>query len=305
MTDTKLWDIIETGENGHIVLLGFPHDEGVFLNGGRAGTRLGPEKFRFWLKRFGSVFNPEKNTDLSSLTVTDAGDVPPEIPLEEAHAMLTEKVGSILDQGGLPFVIGGGNDQSYPNASALLHHRKNKSVGVINIDAHLDVRPLKDGCAHSGSPFRLLLEDERFDGENFIEFAAQGSQCSLEHAEFVRGKKGRILWLDDVQHHGNVIDGFQASLGNLAWNSSSLFVSFDLDSVAASDAPGVSCPAVLGLSAQDAVSIAYRSGGHPSVALFDLSEYNPMIEDERTGRLAAAMFYYFCLGVADRKEGRP
>lgn len=33
------------------------------------------------------------------------------------------------------------------------------SVGVVNIDAHLDVRPLKDGKVHSGSPFRLLLED--------------------------------------------------------------------------------------------------------------------------------------------------
>jgi formiminoglutamase len=115
-------------------------------------------------------------------------------------------------------------------------------------------------------------------------------------------KKGRILWLDEIQHHGYVIDSFQASLGNLAWKCSSVFVSFDLDSVAASDAPGVSCPGILGLSAQDAVSIAYRSGCHPSVSLFDISEYNPAIEDERTGRLAAALFYNFCLGVASRKE---
>jgi formiminoglutamase len=304
MTDIRLWDIIKSGESGHIVLLGFPHDQGVSLNGGRAGARLGPEKFRFWLKRFGTLHNPEKDIDLSSLLVTDAGDISPEIPLEEAHAQLTQQVVSILNKGGIPFVIGGGNDQSYPNASALLHHQKDKTVGVINVDAHLDVRPLKDGKAHSGSSFRLLLEDDRFNGENFIEFGAQGSQCSQEHAEYVLGKKGRILWLDEIQYHAHVIDSFQASLGNLAWKCSSVFVSFDLDSVAASDAPGVSCPGVLGLSAQDAVSIAYRSGCHPSVSLFDLSEYNPLIEDERTGRLAAAMFYYFCLGVASRKENQ-
>ena len=302
MTDMRLWDIIESGENGHIVLLGFPHDQGVAINGGRTGARLGPEKFRSWLRRFGTVNNPEGDTDLSSLAITDAGDIPPEIPLQDAHALLTQKVGSILKKGGIPFVVGGGNDQSYPNASALLHHQKDKTVGVINIDAHLDVRPLKDGKAHSGSPFRLLLEDGRFDEGNFIEFGAQGSQCSKEHAEYIRSRNGRILWLDEIQNHGHVIDSFQASIGNLAWNCSSLFVSFDLDSIAASDAPGVSCPGILGLSAQDAVSIAYRSGCHPSVSLFDLSEYNPAIEDERTGRLAAAMFYYFCLGVASRKE---
>ena len=38
--------------------------------------------------------------------------------------------------------IGGSNDQSYPNVSALLGNAPNK-VGVINIDAHFDVRPLK------------------------------------------------------------------------------------------------------------------------------------------------------------------
>jgi formiminoglutamase len=41
--------------------------------------------------------------------------------------------------------------------------------------------------------------------------------------------------------------------------------------------------------------------GTSQVALFDLSEYNPDIEDYRTGRLVANMFYYFCAGVARRK----
>lgn len=35
----------------------------------------------------------------------------------------------------------------------------NKKIGVINLDQHFDVRPLKDGKAHSGSPFRQMLEN--------------------------------------------------------------------------------------------------------------------------------------------------
>ena len=38
------------------------------------------------------------------------------------------------------------------------------------------------------------------------------------------------------------------------------------------------------------------------VDLFDLSEYNPLIEEERTGLLAVGIFYHFCLGVASRKK---
>lgn len=34
-----------------------------------------------------------------------------------------------------------------------------RDVGIVNIDAHLDVRPLKENRTHSGSPFRQLLEE--------------------------------------------------------------------------------------------------------------------------------------------------
>lgn len=302
MNDIRLGDIIRSGEDGDVVLLGFPRDEGVEINGGRVGARQGPEKFRFWIRRFGTVANPEMEVDLSRLSITDAGDIPPKGSLEKAHKVLSAKIASILKAGGIPFVVGGGNDQSYPNASALLAHCASGCVGVINIDAHLDVRPLKDNRAHSGSSFRQLLEDSRFRGEHFIEFAAQGSQCSREHTDYILRRKGRILWLNEIRGKDHVAGTFRESLGKLGWDCTSIFVSFDLDSVAISDAPGVSCPGILGLNAGEAVSIAYQAGIHPLVSLFDLSEYNPVIEEERTGKLAAAIFYNFCLGVAARKE---
>lgn len=59
---------------------------------------------------------------------------------------------------------------------------------------------------------------------------------------------------------------------------------------------GVSCPANVGLTAEEALDICYWAGRNPAVALVDISEYNPKIEDYRTGRLVANMFYYFLLG---------
>lgn len=81
------------------------------------------------------------------------------------------------------FVIGGSNDQSYPNVRALLHTHPTSRIATINIDAHFDVRPLKEGKAHSGSPFRLMLEDPLFCKNNsrFVEFACKGASCSNEH----------------------------------------------------------------------------------------------------------------------------
>lgn len=65
-------------------------------------------------------------------------------------------------------MVGGGSDQSFPNAKALIAIAKEESIGVLNIDAHLDVRPLIEGTlSHSGSEFRQLLEYEDFKVSSF------------------------------------------------------------------------------------------------------------------------------------------
>ena len=164
--DIRLGDIIVDGDIGDIVLIGFPYDEGVRRNNGRIGAKSGPQYFRQLLKRTGTVVNAEyDDLDIRKyLTISDGGDINANLSLEEAHQQLEERVTQLIKNGKIPFVVGGGNDQSYPNASALLNNvDSHKSIFVINIDAHLDVRPLKEGNKpHSGSPFRQLIEDQRF-----------------------------------------------------------------------------------------------------------------------------------------------
>lgn len=106
---------------------------------------------------------------------------------------------------------------------------------MVNVDAHFDVRKLKQGKVHSGSPFRLMMEDtlfEQLSGE-FIEFCAQSSQCSLEHTRYILDKNQKIVWLDEAKHEG-IRKVFEDILDA---KDSHIFVSFDLDAVKASDAP--------------------------------------------------------------------
>ena len=79
-----------------------------------------------------------------------------------------------------------------------------------------------------------------------------------------------------------------------------LFVSFDIDAVRGADCPGVSCPAGVGLTAEDACRICFVAGADPRVDLIDISELNPVVEDFRSPRLAVLMFYYVLLGIASR-----
>jgi formiminoglutamase len=120
--DSRLQDIILPFDKNRIpdiAILGFPFDEGVRRNGGRIGANEGPSCFRKYMRRICSS-DAQKGVDLSQLFIQDWGDISPTLSLEEAHEQLTEKISLILNQDACPFIVGGGNDQSYPNSSALL-----------------------------------------------------------------------------------------------------------------------------------------------------------------------------------------
>lgn len=66
----------------------------------------------------------------------------------------------------------------------------------------------------------------------------------------------------------------------------------------------MSCSSPDGISAEDAIHICYISGLNPNVMLMDCSEYNPEIDEYRTGRLLAMMFHAFACGISQRKSNK-
>lgn len=39
---------------------------------------------------------------------------------------------------------------------------------------------------------------DRFDGHNFVEFAAQGNQCSAEHLKYLHSKHAEVVWMSQL-----------------------------------------------------------------------------------------------------------
>jgi hypothetical protein len=77
------------------------------------------------LKRMGTLYNPELDIDLASISISDAGNVQVAgDDLEATHKSLRTRIESLIANGSVPFVIGGGNDQSFPNACGLLDAKK-------------------------------------------------------------------------------------------------------------------------------------------------------------------------------------
>lgn len=301
-----------------IALIGFPFDEGTIRNGGRGGSRNGPSVFRYHLYKIGCIPNPEFGNDVAqNVVIYDCGDIDNSLSYDAAHCAVSNVVEMALHQKLIPFIIGGSNDESFFNFQGMAkyleqHNALYDNFGVINIDAHFDVRPQKNGEEHSGSPFRMLLDSDLYQRNkgHFTEFAVQGHQCSESQYEYIRKKTNtKVLWLSEhlrrkEKFHGlSVGQQFRECMDEMSGKGNrKLFVSFDVDSIRQSDCPGVSCPTPIGLTAEEAGDICFKSGQNRNVMMMDMSEFNPEAESYGTGKLLSWMFYCFVLGISSRKS---
>src|SRR4051812_40492798 len=146
--DPRLGEVIEfwTGDPaalrpGRAALVGFPQDEGVRRNGGRPGAAEAPAEIRRWLYRL-TPWDAETDADLAEAPPLDLGDVRLDGDLEAAQQALAEVVAAVLAAGAVPVVLGGGHETAF--GAYLGYAAAGWPVGLINVDAHLDVRPLID-----------------------------------------------------------------------------------------------------------------------------------------------------------------
>lgn len=97
------------------MITGFPYDEGTRRNGGRIGGAIASNIFRNKLKE--STFYLQH-----PVHIYDCGDIANDMELEKAHIAICDKNKAIysLAPNAMVFSIGGSNDQSYPNAKALM-----------------------------------------------------------------------------------------------------------------------------------------------------------------------------------------
>jgi formimidoylglutamase len=291
--DPRLGDRIEAGipaRNG-VALLGFADDRAIVNGRGRPGAALGPAEIR----RFLSRFTPGDRGELDGVEVRDLGDVTPSGSIEETHTLVEEAALEALRAGASVVLLGGGHDGAFASHSALLRAVPGR-VAAVNVDAHLDVRPLREGKITSGTPFRRLAE-RWGDRYALCEFGIQPQHNARTHRIFCEERGFPIVTLAQARE-GEVGAAFERALSQ---QGQAMAVSLDLDSVEAASAPGVSAPCPDGFTAADLFACARTAGTHPGVRVLDVMELSPPLDqDGRTARLAAMAIWSFLAGYATR-----
>lgn len=267
------------------VILGCPTDEGVRRNGGRPGAAEGPAAIRRCLYRLGVA-------GLEGLAILDLGDTVPGPDLETTHARHRATVARVIGDGKRLITLGGGNDLAYPDVAGLAAAAP--PVLAINVDAHYDVRA--DSPPNSGTPYRQLLEEGHLAPTAFAVLGAQPHANSPVYTAYLAGLGAQVVTLREAR-----MRGLAATARGLLADSheGAVFWGFDMDAVAAAEAPGVSAPNPLGMSGEELVALAELAGADPRTRLVEISELSPPHDlDDRTARLAAVTIWYVLAGWA-------
>lgn len=287
-----------------VALVGVPQHIGVERNGGRPGAADAPQAVRTHLQKLATSAVVDVVRD-GRLALVDHGDIVTEgKTLEQIHDEQEDVVHRLLAKDVLPIVIGGGHDTAWPTIRAL--DRRAEPYGVVNIDAHADVRPLLEGSrSHSGSPFFQMLTatESALAPGAFVEFGLQHHAVALAHLDFLAEKGATVLMMDDIRRRG-LHAAWDRAMAVLTSTGSS-YVSLDMDAFASAYAPGVSAPAADGFVPHEVAYCLRLIGRNATLKALDVVEMNPAFDvDGRTAKLAATMIMEVLAGVAERLRSR-
>ncbi|NQZ45204.1 MAG: formimidoylglutamase [Flavobacteriaceae bacterium] len=267
-------------------LLGYACDEGVHLNQGRIGANEGPEAIRRMLGKMPNHMNENQRLiDLGSVVCDDHD-------LDGTQELLAEKVALILENNTFPILVGGGHDMAYGHYNGiknyLLAKKKRPSIGIINFDAHFDLRNDKDGPT-SGTPFfQIANENEPFEYLclGIRKDANDPDLFEIAHDLNVTYVLKNTFRIEFVKEINTWIRAFMDKVDHV-------YVTIDLDGFASAYAPGVSAPSPMGFSPDVVLESLETITASGKLISLDIAEMNPKFDvDGMTARLAASLIHH-------------
>jgi len=225
-----------------IVVTGVPFDTATT---NRPGARLGPRAIRAasaimaWERPYGMEFDP-----LDKLAVIDYGDCefdlgrPAAVPDEiEAHAS------GIIDQGPSLLTLGGDHFISYPLIKAHVS-KHGGPLSILHFDAHSDTWEDEDGRIDHGTMFYHAARQGLVDPARSVQIGLRTHNSDTLGFNVLDGP-----W---VQENGidAVVAAARKKLGDKP-----VYVTFDIDCLDPSYAPGTGTPVCGGLTSYQAMAI--------------------------------------------------
>jgi guanidinopropionase len=275
-----------------IGLIGVPYDGGVT---NRSGARHGPRAVREQSALLRRINAATGVTPFATARVRDLGDCWLERPfaLEGALGEIAAFYRGVVGAAVVPLSVGGDHSISLPILRAVGAARP---IGMVHIDAHCDTGDDYLGSRfHHGAPFRRAVEEGLLDPTRVIQIGIRGTVNDPDMWGFSRQSGMRVLSMDEFADKGW---RFAAEEARRVAGAGPTYLTFDIDSLDPSQAPGTGTPEAGGITALEALRLLRMLRGLDLVGA-DLVEVSPPFD---VGALtafngASILFELLCLLV--------
>ncbi|MEZ4410413.1 MAG: agmatinase [Polyangiales bacterium] len=280
-----------------VMIVGAPFDGGTSF---RPGARFGPRGVRE-ASALTRGFHPGPDVDLFDvLRCADGGDVLC-VPMDTARSLnnIEARVREVAMGGAIPALVGGDHTCTLPALRALA--KVHGPLGLIHFDAHSDTYPPAwDIDPHHGTVFRNAMEEGHLRAGDVLQIGIRGpfsTRGDLSWAE----SHGFTVLTAEAAHRD--LDAVIARIEALP-RDRLYYLSFDVDAVDPSMAPGTGTPVPGGIFSWQALALVRAAARLPLVGC-DVMEVAPDFDlNGITALLAANVLGEALAGVASQRERR-
>ncbi|MBL8603547.1 MAG: agmatinase [Myxococcales bacterium] len=281
------------------MIVGVPFDGGTTF---RPGARFGPRGVRE-ASALSRGYHPESGVQLfDHLRCCDGGDVLA-VPMDAAGTLdrVAERAEAIARAGAVTAFVGGDHLCTLGVLRGLA--RVYGPVGLVHVDAHSDTYPPAWGVdPHHGTVFRNAVEEGLLRPGRVLQLGIRGPFSSADDLKFAREAGFDILSAEAIHRD---LDAALARVAALD-DGGPFYVSFDVDGVDPSMAPGTGTPVPGGLFSWQALALM-RATAALRVVGCDVMEIAPDLDlNNLTSLLAANVLAETLAAVALRRaQGKP
>lgn len=287
----KSWD--ESEEILSAALIGAPLSKPSISH---SGACFAPKTIRAMLDAYSTYAITEEH-DMKESILYDCGDITMHVTdIKESHARIAKTLESLTKTNSqmVPIVLGGDHSISFPSISGFASSKG--KVGIIQFDAHHDLRNLEDGGPSNGTPFRSLLENDVITGKQLVQIGIRNFSNAQTYHEYAKEHGVTVYTMQHVRER-RIKDIIRESIELLRHQGvTSIYVSVDMDVLDQAFAPG--CPAI-GPGGMDSTTLLDAMavlGEEPLVAGMDIVEIDPTLDfRDMTSRVAAQVIMSFLL----------
>ena len=283
--------------NGHerysdvqIGLIGVPWDSGTT---NRPGPRHGPRQLRDASTMIRAQHPTSGMRPFESVNCADLGDVGPNpADIMDSMRRITEFYDSVTATGIIPLTAGGDHLTTLPVLRALA---RRAPVGMIHFDSHTDLyHSYFGGTMYThGTPFRRAVEEGLLDPKRVVMIGLRGTMYDTEDRDFAAAVGIRLILIEEFHARGP--EDVMAEAREIA-GSGDTYVSYDIDFVDPTFAPGTGTPEVGGPNSYQALQVVRGLEGVNIIGA-DLVEVSPPFDASGgTAFLGASiMFELLCV----------